>query len=90
MEQNQVEQKIINVFWDKFQFHADRLSDEQRRESLLKPEIGFQAVDLFVLYMELEEIFGIRFDEADVIENRFDVYNNILNSVKNHLTKDMI
>lgn len=85
MEQNQIEKIIINLFWDKFQFRADRLSDEQKKESLLKPEIGFHAVDLFVLYRELEKAFEIQFSEEDVIDCRFDIYNNILDSVKKHL-----
>lgn len=85
MDQNQIENKIIDLFWDKFQFHADKLTDEQKKESLLKPEIGFQAVDLFVLYLELEKTFEIQFSEEDVIGRRFDVYNNILDSVKKHL-----
>ena len=44
-----------------------------------------KAVDLFVLYMELEKELHIKFDEKDVIDSRFDVYDNIINSVKRHL-----
>ena len=51
----------------------------------LRKRIGFKAVDLFVLYMELEKELHIKFDEKDVIDSRFDVYDNIINSVKRHL-----
>lgn len=80
-----IEQRVISVFWNKFQFHAERLSETQKVDSLLNPEIGFKAVDLFVLYMELEKELHIKFDEKDVIDSRFDVYDNIINSVKRHL-----
>ena len=80
-----IEQRVISVFWNKFQFHAERLSETQKADSLLNPEIGFKAVDLFVLYMELEKELHIKFDEKDVIDSRFDVYDNIINSVKRHL-----
>ena len=80
-----IEQRVISVFWNKFQFHPERLSEAQRADSLLDPEIGFKAVDLFVLYMELEKELHIKFDEKDVIDSRFDVYDNIINSVKRHL-----
>lgn len=43
-----IEQRVISVFWNKFQFHAERLSETQKADSLLNPEIGFKAVDLFV------------------------------------------
>ena len=43
---------------------------------MLNPEIGFKAVDLFVLYMELEKELHIKFDERDVIDSRFDMYDN--------------
>ena len=76
-----IEQRVISVFWNKFQFHAERLSETQKADSLLNPEIGFKAVDLFVLYMELEKELHIKFDEKDVIDSRFDVYDNIINSV---------
>lgn len=80
-----IEQRVISVFWNKFQFHPERLSEAQRSDSLLNPEIGFKAVDLFVLYMELEKELHVKFDEKDVIDSRFDVYDNIINSVKRHL-----
>lgn len=80
-----IEQKVISVFWNKFQFHPERLSEAQKADSLLHPEIGFKAADLFVLYMELEKELHIKFDEKDVIDSRFDVYDNIINSVKRHL-----
>ena len=75
-----IEQRVISVFWNKFQFHAERLSETQKADSLLNPEI-----DLCVLYMELAKELLIKFDEIDEIDSRFDVYDNIINSVKRHL-----
>lgn len=45
-----IEQRVISVFWNKFQFHAERLSETQKADSLLNPEIGFKAVDLFCIW----------------------------------------
>ena len=87
MKDKDIEQKVYSVFRSKFNFNPEKLTESQRADSLLKPEIGFKAVDLFVLYMELEKELHIKFDEKDVIESRFDVYNNILSSVKRHYCK---
>ena len=35
-----IEQRVISVFWNKFQFHAERLSETQKADSLLNPEIA--------------------------------------------------
>ena len=32
-----IEQRVISVFWNKFQFHAERLSETQKADSLLNP-----------------------------------------------------
>lgn len=72
---------INEILMKKIHFDITKLTDEQKNESLLNPEYGFMAIDLFVLYMELEKKLGINFSQADVIEKRFDVYNNIVDSV---------
>lgn len=86
MERKEIEQTVNTILEEKFQFHAENLSALQKSESLFKLEIGFKAVDLFVLYMELERVLNIKFDEEDVVKNRFDVYNNVLKSVERHVT----
>lgn len=70
MEEKDIERVLVTIMEDKFQFHPDKLTDIQRNESLLKPEIGFKAVDLFVLYMELEKAFNIKFDEKDKVYSK--------------------
>lgn len=51
-------------------------------KSLLAPSIGFMPIDLMILYLELEKELNITFSEKNVIEERFDIYNNIIRFVQ--------
>ncbi|MDD3415191.1 MAG: hypothetical protein PHY47_14470 [Lachnospiraceae bacterium] len=79
----EIETEVNNVFINVFNFHPERLSEEQKKGSLFKQEIGFSAIDLFVLFMELENLLQITFVKEDIIENRFDSYYNIVKAVQN-------
>lgn len=80
MTRDEVEIKINDILVNKIHFNMEKLTEEKKNESLLQPQNGLMAIDLFVLYMELEKELGIRFCDKDVIEKRFDIYNNIIDS----------
>lgn len=77
-----VEQKVNQVFIDIFKFHAERLTEKEKMKSLLASSIGFMLIDLMILYLELEKELNITFSEKNVIEERFDIYNNIIRFVQ--------
>ncbi len=85
MTRDEVEIKINDILVNKIHFNMEKLTEEKKNESLLQPQNGLMAIDLFVLYMELEKELGIRFCDKDVIEKRFDIYNNIIDSVLENL-----
>ena len=85
MTRDEVEIKINDILVNKIHFNMEKLTEEKKNESLLQPQHGLMAIDLFVLYMELEKELGIRFCDKDVIEKRFDIYNNIIDSVLENL-----
>ncbi len=85
MTRDEVEIKINDILVNKIHFNMEKLTEEKKNESLLQPQNGLMAIDLFVLYMELEKELGIRFCDKDVIEKRFDIYNNIIDSILENL-----
>lgn len=49
--------------------------------SLLDPRNGLAPRDLLVIFFELQKQFNIEFTEEDIISQRFDFMNNIVNAV---------
>ena len=45
--------------------------------SLLDPTIGMLPRDLFTLFFDLQKKYGIKFVESDVIDNRFDYFDEL-------------
>ena len=88
LERAEIQKQLDELMLEKFGFHAERLSDEEKAGSLLNPNIGFQAIDMLVLFMEAERKLNITFRQEDVVEKRFDVYNNILDIVEDHMGSD--
>lgn len=88
MERLEIRKQLDELMLEKFGFHAEKLSDAEKTRSLLNPNIGFQAIDILVLFMEVERNFNIRLCQEDVVEKRFDIYNNILDIVENHMVSD--
>lgn len=82
-----IEKKVNTVFLDIFGKNPQKWSEKQKKGSLFSPDIGLEAIDLMVLYRELEQGLGICFDTEDVTEQRFDVYDNIVAAVERKLAE---
>ena len=85
MTRDEVEITINDILVNMIHFDIAGLTDEQKNESLLHPKYGFMAIYLFVLYMELENKLGIHFSQKDIIDRRFDIYNNIVDNILDNL-----
>lgn len=83
MAREKVEQVVLDVFGK----NPQEWSEAQRKGSLFSKDMGFEAIDLMVLFRELEQRLGISFDTEDVTKQRFDVYENIIMAVERKLTE---
>lgn len=86
MKRNDVVDKINAVIKDKLLIDLNILSDEDKSISLLSSKIGLRPRDLVAIFKELESAFDINFTNEDVTESRFDIYNNIVDSVMKQAT----
>lgn len=78
-------EKVNQVFLEVFGKNPQEWSEAQKKGSLFAKDLGFEAIDLMVLFRELERRLNIHFDAEDVIKQRFDIYENIIKSVENKL-----
>lgn len=78
MARKQVDQVVLDVFGK----NPREWTEAQRRGSLFSQDLGFEAIDLMVLFRELEQRLGISFDTQDVTKQRFDIYENIIATVE--------
>lgn len=82
MYKKDIECKIKEIFKKKFFLDLNKMKKEEENISLLDPSIGMMPRDLLTLFFELQECFKIKFEEKDILENRFDCYSNIINLVE--------
>lgn len=52
-------------------------SEEIGHISLLDPSIGMMPRDLFTLFFDLQNKYGIKFVESDVLDKRFDYFDEL-------------
>lgn len=83
MAREKVEQVVLQVFGT----NPREWTESQRKVSLFSNNIGFEAIDLMVLFRELEIQLGISFELEDVTEQRFDIYENIVAAVERKLAE---
>lgn len=81
MLRKDIEAKVKEILKNKFSIDIDNIENIDKI-SLLDPYIGMMPRDLLTLFFDLQDTFNIKFDENDIIENRFDLYINIVNSIE--------
>ncbi len=83
--------EIINetnlVIRNNLHIDLSKLTKEQENYSLLHPKVGLEPRDLVAIFFELQNAFNIKFEEKDIMENRFDYYNNIIDIIEEKLRK---
>lgn len=62
-------------------------SKELGHMSLLDPAIGMLPRDLFTLFFDLQEKYGIKFVESDVLDKRFDYFDELTEIVYHKITE---
>ena len=58
-----------------------------KKISLLDPRNGMLPRDLLQLYFAVESYFGIKFEERNVIDERFDYLCNMVDAIQEKLKK---
>ena len=59
----------------------------EKKISLLDPRNGMLPRDLLQLYFAVESYFGIKFEERNVIDERFDYLCNMVDAIQEKLKK---
>lgn len=81
MNRKDVETQLKGIIKEKMNIELEQLKLDYMTNSLLDPEIGLVPRDLLVIFFEMQILYGIEFDEKDVIEKRFDFFSNIVDSI---------
>lgn len=79
MNRVEIAEKVIECIRKKFSLQLEE--NIIKEYSLLDPRVGLTPRDLLVMFMELQKVFGIQFVEEDVIDQRFDYLDNIINAI---------
>lgn len=81
MDREYVIIKVNTVVKEKLLIDLSGLSDDERDISLLSTRFGVKPRDLVAIFKELEDAFNIKFTKEDIMDSRFDIYNNIIDSI---------
>ena len=87
MNRKEITNKVNLVIRNNLYIDLSKLTKEQENYSLLHPKVGLEPRDLIAIFFEIQNAFNIKFEEKDIMENRFDYYNNIIDIVEEKLCK---
>lgn len=73
---------VIYVLNNKFNVRLKKVE----HTSLLDPAIGMKPRDLLTLFFDLEDKYGIKFVENDVLNKRFDFIDELIEIVYKKIT----
>ena len=87
MDRFEITNQVNHIIRTKLYIDLSKLTKEQENYSLLHPKVGLEPRDLVAIFFEIQNAFNIKFEEKDIMENRFDYYNNIIDIVEEKLCK---
>lgn len=77
MKKSDILEEIMELLKNKFGVQVEKLG----HISLLDPSIGMFPRDLFTLFFDLQNKYGIKFAESDVLDKRFDYFDELIEIV---------
>lgn len=77
MEEEKVIEKLDLLLKNKLGCDEQKIS-KMRKNRFLSSEIGFSAVNLFELFLEVEKEFEISFSEEEILNTQFDSYRELI------------
>lgn len=75
--ENNITERLKNLFRMKFRIDFDALNSEYLNKDLLDERFRFSARDLLCLYFWVKEEFSINIPEKDIADGKFISFNNI-------------
>lgn len=73
MQKTDVIRDVTEILKNKFNVQVEEIE----YISLLDPAIGMLPRDLFTLFFDLQNKYGIKFVESDVLDKRFDYFDEL-------------
>lgn len=73
MKKSEIVEEIMILLKNKFGVQSTEIG----YISLLDPAIGMLPRDLFTLFFDLQNKYGIKFVESDVLDKRFDYFDEL-------------
>jgi peptide maturation system acyl carrier-related protein len=76
-QQGQIEERLKNIFKSRFDKDMDKYNESILDKELLGFDIGMKPRDLLYLFFDIEKEFDIKIPEKDIVEKKFNSFNNI-------------
>jgi len=77
IKENTVKIKLKDIMENTFEMNFDAFGNDFVNMDLLGTQVGFKASDLVSLYFNVIKEFNINIPEKDIIEGKFNTFNNI-------------
>ncbi len=81
MDAESIKKDVTRILINKMGVSKETLEIMPNDMSILDGEVGLKPRDLITLFFDLQEKYGILFDEQDIIGRRFDRIDNIVESI---------
>lgn len=79
--QENIKGKAYKIFFERTGLDFQN-NEKLRRKKLFGAEINMNPRDLFLVYMDLQNTFGIKFSEKDLMNKQFTTFIEIVKLVK--------
>ncbi len=74
--------RLDKIISNKFGISNMSTSIQLQNDNFLGDKINFAPRDLLILFYEIEKEFSISIPESDIINGKFDTFNNIVEIIK--------
>ena len=81
MERNDIETQLAEFIINELGMDLKYIDLKRDDISLFSPEIGLEARELIIIFFESQKKFGVLFTEGDILNNRFDYFQNIVDCI---------
>lgn len=74
------EDEKLRIIFETVNFEYGWIKEHQK-DNLLSANIGMTARDLLIVFFMVEELYGIKIPEKEIVEGRFVTYEQIANLI---------
>ena len=80
-----IEEQLKKLIKECTDIDVDHLSDEEKAYPLLSARLGGMPYQMLVLFVKVENTFGIEVDSQKVADGKFNAYTDILRLIEEAL-----